>query len=88
MSKLKSKDLNIFDQEDQIRSLIVDHTDHCFHLKRSSDDGGHHLMLYLPEEARKDFNIKAFREDRYNLIGFNRVLIAFVSEGYVSDLNK
>ena len=88
MSKLKSKDLNIFEQEDQIRSLIVDHTDHCFHLKRSSDDGGHHLMLYLPKEARKDFDIKAFREDRYKLIGFNRVLIAFVSEGYVSDLNK
>jgi hypothetical protein len=45
-------------------------------------------MLYLPEAARKDFNIKAFREDRYKLIGFNRVLIAFVSEGYVTDLNK
>ena len=88
MSKLKSKDLSIFDQEEKIRSLIVDHTDHCFHLKRGSDDGGRHLMLYLPEEARKDFDIKSFREDRYKLIGFNRVLIAFVSEGYVSDLNK
>tara|TARA_B100000674_G_scaffold101417_1_gene73824 strand:+ start:241 stop:507 length:267 start_codon:yes stop_codon:yes gene_type:complete len=88
MSKLKSKDLTIYEQEEKIRSLIVDHTDCCFHLRRSSDDGGHHLMLYLPEEARKEFNIKAFREDRYNLIGYNRVLITFVSEGYVSDLNK
>ena len=88
MSKLKSKDLTIFEQEGKVRSLIVDYTDHCFHLKRSSDDGGHHLMIYLPEEALKEFDIKAFREDRYNLIGFNRVLIAFVSEGYVSDLNK
>ena len=88
MSKLKNKDMTIFEQEEKIRSLIVDHTDHCFHLKRSSDDGGHHLFLYLPEEARKDFDIKAFREDRYKLIGYNRVLIAFVSEGYVSDLNK
>ena len=88
MSKLKSKDLNIFEQEEKIRSLIVDHTDHCFHLKRTSDDGGQHLFLYLPEEARKDFDIKTFREDRYNLIGYNRVLITFVSEGYVSDLNK
>ena len=88
MSKLKRNDINIYEQEEKIRSLVVDHTDHCFHLNRKSDDGGHHLMLYLPEEARKDFDIKAFREDRYNLIGFNRVLIAFVSEGYVSDLNK
>ena len=80
--------MTIFKQEEEIRSLIVDATDYSFHLKRASDDGGHHLMLYLPEEARKDFDIKAFREDRYNLIGFNRVLITFVSEGYVSDLNK
>ena len=87
MSKLKNS-LTIHEQEAEIRSLIVDASDHAFHLKRASDDGGHHLMLYLPEEARKDFDIKAFREDRYNLIGFNRVLIAFVSEGYVSDLNK
>jgi hypothetical protein len=88
MSKSKRNKLSIFEQEDLVRSLIVDHTDHCFHLKRSSDDGGQHLFLYLPEEARKEFDIKAFREDRYKLIGFNRVLIAFVSEGYVSDLNK
>ena len=88
MLKLKSKDLDIFEQEERIRSLIVDYTDSCFHLKRCSDDGGHHLMLYLPEEARKEFNIKAFREDRYKLIGYSRVLIAFVSEGYVSNLNK
>ena len=88
MSKLKSKDMSIFEQEEKIRSLIVDHTDHCFHLKRTSDDGGHHLFLYLPEKARKDFDIKSFREDRYKLIGYNRVLITFVSEGYVSDLNK
>ena len=80
--------MNIYEQEEKIRSLVVDSTDHAFHLKRASDDGGHHLMLYLPEESKKDFDIKAFREDRYNLIGFNRVLIAFVSEGYVSDLNK
>ena len=88
MSKLKSKELTIFEQEEKIRSLIVDSTDYSFHLKKASDDGGRHLMLYLPEEARKDFDIKAFREDRYKLIGFNRVLIAFVNEGYVSDLNK
>jgi hypothetical protein len=88
MSILKRTDMNIYEQEDKIRSLVVDSTDYSFHLKRASDDGGHHLMLYLPEEARKDFDIKAFREDRYNLIGFNRVLIAFVNEGYVSDLNK
>ena len=88
MSQLKSNDLNIFEQEEKIRSLIVDSTDHPFHLKKASDDGGRHLMLYLPDDARKDFDIKAFREDRYNLIGFKRVLIAFVSEGYVSDLNK
>lgn len=88
MSKLKSKSLSIFEQEDKIRSLVVDHTQYCFHLKRTSDDGGHHLMLYLPEVARKDFDIKGFRDDRYKLIGFNRVLIAFVSESYVSDLNK
>ena len=88
MSKSKKSDLSRQEQYEKINSLIVDHTDHCFHLKTSSDDAGHHLMLYLPEEARKDFDIKAFREDRYNLIGFNRVLIAFVSEGYVSDLNK
>ena len=88
MSQSRRSDMTIFDQEEKIRSLIVDSTDHAFHLKRASDDGGHHLMLYLPEIARKDFDIKAFREDRYKLIGFNRVLIAFVSEGYVSDLNK
>ena len=80
--------MNIFEQEEKIRSLVVDSTDHMFHLKTSSDDGGHHLMLYLPEESRKDFDIKQFREDRYKLIGYNRVVIAFVSEGYVSDLNK
>jgi hypothetical protein len=87
MSKLKNS-LTIFEQEEKIKSLVVDSTDHAFHLKRASDDGGSHLMLYLPEVARKDFNIKGFRDDRYNLIGFNRVLIAFVSEGYVSDLNN
>ena len=80
--------MNIYEQEEKIRSLVVDSTDYAFHLKRASDDGGHHLMLYLPEESKKDFDIKAFREDRYKLIGYNRVLIAFVSEGYVSDLNK
>ena len=88
MSKSVRNSMSIFEQEEKIRSLIVDYTDHCFHLKRSSDDGGNHLFLYLPEEARKDFDIKSFREDRYKLIGFNRVLITFVSEGYVSDLNK
>ena len=89
MSKLKNNiSLTIIEQEAKIRSLIVESTDYSFHLKRASDDGGHHLMLYLPEDARKDFDIKEFREDRYKLIGFNRVLIAFVSEGYVSDLNK
>jgi hypothetical protein len=87
MSKFGNS-LTLSEQEDKIRSLIVDSSDHPFHLKRASDDGGSHLMIYLPEEARKDFNIKEFREDRYKLIGFNRVLIAFVSEGYVSDLNK
>jgi len=87
MSKFENS-LTLSEQEDKIRSLIVDSSDHQFHLKRASDDGGSHLMIYLPEEARKDFNIKEFREDRYKLIGFNRVLIAFVSEGYVSDLNK
>ena len=88
MSQLRNVSLSILEQENKIRSLVVDATDHSFHLKRASDDGGRHLMLYLPEAARKDFNIKAFREDRYNLIGFNRVLIAFVSEGYVTNLNK
>ena len=88
MSQLKRNDMSIFEQEEKIRSLVVDSTECSFHLKRASDDGGHHLMLYLPESGRKDFDIKSFREDRYNLIGFNRVLIAFVSEGYVSDLNK
>ena len=88
MLRLKRINMNIYEQEEKIRSLVVDSTDYSFHLKRGSDDGGHHLMLYLPEEARKEFDIKAFREDRYRLIGFNRVLIAFVSEGYVSDLNK
>jgi len=88
MSKFRKDSMTIFEQEDKIRSLVVDSTDYSFHLKRASDDGGHHLMLYLPNEARKEFNIKAFREDRYKLIGFNRVLITFVSEGYVSDLNK
>ena len=88
MSKLKKGELSRQEQYEKINSLIVDHTDHCFHLKKCSDDGGHHLMLFLPDEARKDFDIKAFREDRYSLIGFNRVLIAFVSESYVSDLNK
>jgi len=87
MSKLTNS-LTIHEQEDKIRSLIVDSTDHSFHLKKASDDGGSHLMLYLPEEARKDFNINEFRENRYKLIGFKRVLVAFVSEGYVSDLNK
>jgi len=87
MSKFGNS-LTLSEQEDKIRSLIVDSSDRPFHLKRASDDGGSHLMIYLPEEARKDFNIKEFREDRYKLIGFNRVLIAFVSEGYVSDLNK
>ena len=88
MSKSKRNSLTIFDQEEKIRSLIVDHTEHCFHLKRSSDDGGSHLMIYLPEEARKDFDINAFRQDRYKLVGYNRVLIAFVNESYISDLNK
>ena len=88
MSKSKRNNLNIFEQEEKIRSLIVDSTEHSFHLKRASDDGGHHLIVYLPEHARKDFDIKSFREDRYKLIGYNRVLIAFVSEGYVLDLNK
>jgi hypothetical protein len=88
MSISERNSLSITQQEDKIRSLVVDSTEHTFHLKRSSDDGGSHLMLYLPESARKDFDIKAFREDRYKLIGFNRVLIAFVSEGYVLDLNK
>ena len=87
MSK-SGNSLTISEQEEKIRSLIVDSSDHPFHLKRASDDGGRHLMIYLPEEARKDFDIKAFREDRYKLIGFNRVLIAFVNEGYISDLNK
>lgn len=87
MSK-SGNSLSISEQEEKIRGLIVDSSDHPFHLKRASDDGGRHLMIYLPEEARKDFDIKAFREDRYKLIGFNRVLIAFVNEGYVSDLNK
>ena len=88
MLELQRSSLTITECEDKVRSLVVDATEHSFHLKRASDDGGSHLMLYLPEEARKDFDIKAFREDRYKLIGFNRVLIAFVSEGYVSDLNK
>jgi hypothetical protein len=88
MSKSKKYSLTINEQASKIKSLIVDATDHVFHLKRASDDGGMHLILYLPEEARKDFDIKEFREDRYKLIGFSRVLIAFVSEGYVSDLNK
>ena len=88
MSKLKRGSLTISEQEAKIKSLIVDSTDHAFHLKKASDDGGSHLMLYLPEEARKDFKLNEFREDRYKLIGFNRVLIAFVSEGYVTDLNK
>ncbi len=88
MLKLQRSSLTITECEVKVRSLVVDATEHSFHLKRASDDGGSHLMLYLPEEARKDFDIKAFREDRYKLIGFNRVLIAFVSEGYVSDLNK
>ena len=88
MSKLEKNNLTIAECEDKIRSLVVDATEHSFHLKRASDDGGRHLMLYLPEEARKDFNIKEFREDRYKLIGFKRVLLAFVNEGYVSDLNK
>ena len=85
---MERNSLTIFECEEKIRSLVVDSTEHSFHLKRASDDGGHHLMLYLPEEARKDFDIKSFREDRYKLIGFKRVLVAFVSEGYVSDLNK
>jgi len=88
MLKLKRNSLTIFEQEEKIRSLIVDHTEHCFHLKRSSDVGGSHLMIYLPEEARKDFDINAFRQDRYKLVGYNRVLIAFVNESYISDLNK
>lgn len=88
MSKLKKYNLTITEQEAKIRSLIVESTDQAYHLKSASDDGGRHLMLYLPEEARKDFNINEFRENRYKLIGFKRVLVAFVSEGYVSDLNK
>ena len=85
---LKRDSLSIHEQFDKINSLVVDSTDYAFHLKKASDDGGRHLMLYLSEEARKDFNIKGFREDRYKLIGFKRVLVAFVNEGYISDLNK
>jgi hypothetical protein len=88
MSKLKKDSLTLLEQFDIIKSLIVDSTDNCFHLKKASDDGGSHLMLYLPEESRKDFDTNAFRDNKYSLIGYKRVLIAFVSKGYVLDLNK
>jgi hypothetical protein len=88
MSKLKRNSPALENSYDIIKSLVADSTDYCFHVKKCSDDGGQHLMLYLPEKARKDFDINQFRDDKYNLIGLKRVLIAFVSEGYVSDLNK
>jgi len=88
MSKFKKSRLSIVEQEKLIRSLIVDKTEHSYHLKKGSDDGGNYLMIYLPECAREDFDINGFREDRYKLVGFSRVLIAFVGEDYVTDLNK
>jgi hypothetical protein len=80
--------MTLAEQYEKIKGLVADSTESCFHVKKCSDDGGRHLMVYMPEEARKDFDINTFRDNKYKLIGHKRVLIAFVSEGYVSDLNK
>jgi hypothetical protein len=88
MSKLKKNSKTISEKYDLVKSIIVDLTEYSFHVKKCSDDGGAHLMVYLPEDARKDFDINAFRDNKYKMLGNSRVLIAFVNEGYISNLNK
>tara|TARA_A100001011_G_C14317845_1_gene848832 strand:- start:4155 stop:4427 length:273 start_codon:yes stop_codon:yes gene_type:complete len=88
ISKKINEKLTLKDRKDLLSGLIVDMTDSAFHLKIANDDAGAHLHMYLPESSRQNFNLKRFRKDTYKLIGSSRVVLSFVTEGYIETFLK
>jgi hypothetical protein len=87
-SKAKNKDLKFEKIKGVLTSIVVDHTDTAFHIEKQSDDGGTHLMVYMPNEAKKNFDRKKFTSTVVSELGSVRVMICYVEPGYIENFLK
>jgi hypothetical protein len=71
------------EKKEFITSLVVETVETEFRVEKQMDDAGTHLMVYLPETARETFSIPDYRQKIVDKLGFARVLLCFVSPGFI-----
>ena len=86
MSKSKGSSDTWKERQEFITKLVVESVETEFYIKKSQDDAGTHLMVYLPEEARAELDSSKFRNAINTKFGSIRVLVCFVHAGYIQYL--
>jgi hypothetical protein len=84
-SKASNKYKNYDDAKAKLIKLVVDFTESEFLVEKQNDDGGVHLMIYLPESARKNFNTFNFYNAVDESLGRVRKMLCFVPDGYIEN---
>ena len=79
----RSSELSWDEKKEFVTSLIVDTVETEFRVLKQMDDAGTHLMVYLPESARESFSISEYRKKIVDNLGFTRVLLCFVPDGFI-----
>jgi hypothetical protein len=88
LSKASDRNQSIKSVKDAIASIVVESTESAFYLKVAHDDGGSHLMLYLPESIRDEFDLNKFREATRAKAKRKRVLLCFVHDECIESFLK
>ena len=79
-SKVEDRYQGIKSVKDAVATIVVEKTESAFYLKVANDDGGAHLVLYLPESIRNEFNLVEFRKEVKEKAGRKRVILCFVHD--------
>ena len=84
-SKTKNKKSKIDSIRELVVEIVVNSTESEFQVEKQSDDGGYHLMVYLPVSSKEKFDIKKFRDTVWDKVGSARVMLCFVHDGYIEN---
>lgn len=74
--------MSVKEKKKKVISYIVDNVDTQFRVNISSDDGGAHLCVYLPEEVKQDLNLDNFRKGIYKFMEKTRVTFFYVHDSW------
>ena len=74
--------MSLKEKKKKLISYVVDNVDTQFRVNISSDDGGSHLCVYLPEEVKKNLCLSDFRKGIYDIILKTRVVFFYVDPSW------